>query len=180
MTFSDGTLPAFDSHHNNAAQGHNPAHSGCSFPDCGTQQTEFLDSRHGRRCRDHPVVSCPMCGGSFDPRTTYAGERHPGGPDRGYCSPRCRYDAHNARNLGRPRSGRPSQTVDEIAIERAANGDLSITLNGRELAAAWAICERRGLSAPAIADRLGITARTVVRWRNGHATPTCSRPGRAA
>lgn len=36
------------------ANGYDPARSGCTAEDCGTQDTEFLDPKFGRRCAAHP------------------------------------------------------------------------------------------------------------------------------
>lgn len=66
--------------------------------------------------------------------------------------------------------------VDEIAVERACNGDRSITLNRAEAAEAFRRLDRRGLSANQIADVLGTTGRTVQRWRDGDTSPI-TRPG---
>jgi hypothetical protein len=36
---------------------YNPAHGGCTFPNCGSQATVVVDGRHGRRCEKHAPVS---------------------------------------------------------------------------------------------------------------------------
>ena len=54
--------------------------------------------------------------------------------------------------------------VDEIAVERACRGE-RIPLNRAELTAAIERLNRRGLGSRAIAERLGVSARTVVRRR---------------
>jgi hypothetical protein len=59
-------------------------------------------------------------------------------------------------------------SFDEVAVERACDGDRSVQLSPDEMAAALTILEARGLSARVIAGRLGISQRTVVRWRNGY------------
>lgn len=59
----------------------------------------------------------------------------------------------------------PPITVDEIAVERACQGE-KIPLNRLERAAAVVKLKRRGLSDNAIATLLGISRRTVVRKRN--------------
>lgn len=69
--------------------------------------------------------------------------------------------------------------IDEIAVERACKGDLTVTLNRAEAADAFRRLDARGLSAQEIADRLGTTQRTVVRWRTGEGSPI-SRPGTTA
>lgn len=53
---------------------------------------------------------------------------------------------------------------DEVVVERAASGH---TTKARpvERRAAVAICDRRGMSAAQIAERLGVTTRTVQRAR---------------
>jgi transcriptional regulator with XRE-family HTH domain len=58
--------------------------------------------------------------------------------------------------------------VDEIAVERRCNGDHTVTLNRAEVRAAFERLSRQPLSAQEVADRLGVTSRSVVRWRNGH------------
>lgn len=59
-----------------------------------------------------------------------------------------------------------SQYVDEIAVERACLGE-RVGLTVRERAVAVARLTREGLSARAISARLGMAARTVVRYRTG-------------
>jgi len=54
--------------------------------------------------------------------------------------------------------------VDEIAVERACRGE-RIQLNRAEKAVAIERLNRRGLGSRAIAERLGVSARTVVRRR---------------
>jgi hypothetical protein len=34
--------------------GYNPVTRGCTFKDCGTQETATLDGYTGRRCSEHP------------------------------------------------------------------------------------------------------------------------------
>lgn len=70
-----------------------------------------------------------------------------------------------------------SEDVDEIAVERAVRGDKTVRLNRAEHLAAWQILERRGNSSRGIAAILGITPRTVVRWRTGEALPISRPPG---
>ncbi len=67
--------------------------------------------------------------------------------------------------------------VDDIAVERACHGDRTVTLNRAEHAAAWRALERQQLPAREIARILGVTPRTVFRWRNGHARPAYRRAG---
>jgi hypothetical protein len=81
------------------------------------------------------------------------------------CDP-CR-TARRAYDAKRPnRSGRGTD-VDEIAVEKACRGDRSVRLNGVEMAAAFAYLNAHGCSLRQIAERLGVTARTVSRWRSG-------------
>lgn len=61
--------------------------------------------------------------------------------------------------------------VDEIAVERACRGDRSIPLNRAEMAAAFAYLDAHGYSHRRIADVLGVTDRTVCRWRANAANP---------
>lgn len=61
--------------------------------------------------------------------------------------------------------------IDDIAVERACRGETAVPLNRAEMCAAWRILEDRGLSASGIATRLGVTERTVTRWRSGEALP---------
>lgn len=78
-----------------------------------------------------------------------------------------------------PRPPRPSRIPpepDEVAVERAANGDRRVPLTRQEMAAAEALLNAHGYSAAAIADRLGVTERTVVRWRTGRTTLPHGRP----
>lgn len=55
--------------------------------------------------------------------------------------------------------------VDPVAVRRAADGDLTLRLTRRELINATAYLTRHEYSADEIAERLGVTERTVVRWR---------------
>ncbi len=61
--------------------------------------------------------------------------------------------------------------VDEVAVERACQGDRTVRLNAAELAAAFRYLTARGCSASQIAGRLGVSDRTVKRWRNGTYMP---------
>jgi WhiB family redox-sensing transcriptional regulator len=76
-----------------------------------------------------------------------------------------------------PAAGRHGYDIDDIAVERAANGDRSIHLNRYELAAAFRVLQRRGHSALRIAETLGVAERTVIRWRVGAHTPVSRPPG---
>lgn len=67
--------------------------------------------------------------------------------------------------------GDDSTYVDEIAVERRCAGDRTVTLNRTEAAEAVRRLEGKGLSASDIGNRLGITSRSVVRWRAGVTTP---------
>lgn len=70
--------------------------------------------------------------------------------------------------------------VDPLAVERAANGERGIPLNRREKAAVWELLEKRGLSARQIADLLGVTPKSVTRWRSGESNPVSRRLPRRA
>ena len=54
--------------------------------------------------------------------------------------------------------------IDEIAVERACRGE-RVALTRAERAVAWAKLERRGMSAKAIGQTLGLTSRSIVRRR---------------
>jgi DNA-directed RNA polymerase specialized sigma24 family protein len=70
-----------------------------------------------------------------------------------------------------------TEDIDEVAVERACKGDRTVTLNRPETAQAFHHLDRSGLTANQIADRLGVTKRTVERWRGGCSIPI-TRPGR--
>lgn len=57
--------------------------------------------------------------------------------------------------------------VDEIAVERAARGDRSISLTRAEVRQVFLYLNSHGYSVAQIADRMGISRRTVHRWRLG-------------
>lgn len=63
------------------------------------------------------------------------------------------------------------EDIDQVAVDRRCAGDHTVPLNRAEAAQAFERLEQRGLSAQEIGDALGVTQRTVVRWRNGAATP---------
>lgn len=69
------------------------------------------------------------------------------------------------------------EDIDEIAVERACKGDLSITLNTAETREAFRVLTQRGTSGRKIAELLGVTPRTVWRWRNGAQQPQRRRAG---
>jgi DNA-binding transcriptional regulator YiaG len=69
-----------------------------------------------------------------------------------------------------------TEDIDEVAVERACKGDRTVTLNRPETAEAFHLLDRSGLTANQIADRLGVTKRTVERWRSGCSIPI-TRPG---
>lgn len=58
--------------------------------------------------------------------------------------------------------------VDEVAVHRAIDGDRTVSLTRAERSEAVRILTDRGLSRFEIAERLGVTDRTVVRWRAVH------------
>jgi len=60
--------------------------------------------------------------------------------------------------------------VDDVAVERACDGDRTIRLEAAELTAAVDLCERRGLSAGQTGTLLGVSARTVAYVRAGGET----------
>lgn len=74
-----------------------------------------------------------------------------------------------------PIARRASWDVDEVAVERACHGDRTIPLNRHELAAAFRHLDQHGQSIEQIAAILGVTARTVTRWRTGQTTPVSRR-----
>lgn len=61
--------------------------------------------------------------------------------------------------------------VDEVAVDRACRGDKTVPLNPDEMRVAHEWLERSHLSAASIAARLGVTKRTVDRWRAGITLP---------
>lgn len=78
----------------------------------------------------------------------------------------------SCRSVGRAREEmgldvtQPEPYVDEVAVQRAVNGDRGMTLNHLERRLAVDQLTSRGLSAAEIADVLGITRRSVTRWRS--------------
>jgi len=61
--------------------------------------------------------------------------------------------------------------IDEIAVERALEGDTTVPLTADEQNAVWQRLEADDCSAEEIAQVLGISSKTVVRWRTGFSTP---------
>jgi transcriptional regulator with XRE-family HTH domain len=59
--------------------------------------------------------------------------------------------------------------VDELAIEQALEGNTDIPLTAKEMKVAWRRLDAQNLEASEIAETLGVTARTVFRWRQGMA-----------
>jgi signal transduction histidine kinase len=59
--------------------------------------------------------------------------------------------------------------VDELAIEQALEGNTDIPLTAKEMKVTWRRLEAQSLEASEIAETLGVTARTVFRWRQGMA-----------
>lgn len=60
--------------------------------------------------------------------------------------------------------------VDEIAVERACNGD-PVTLTVAERAEAVRLMTAKGMTARQIAERLRMAERTVVRYRTSRGAP---------
>lgn len=78
---------------------------------------------------------------------------------------------HNAKGLcrtcydkGRPRSAGQRANTDWVAVDRAIHG-IRIRLNSREITEAVDYLSFHGHSAREIADRIGVTSRTVQRAR---------------
>lgn len=65
--------------------------------------------------------------------------------------------------------------IDDVAVERACQGDRSVRLNRDEVAEAHRQLTARGMGPAAIADLLGVSERAVLRWRAGAVPQT--RPG---
>lgn len=61
--------------------------------------------------------------------------------------------------------------VDEVAVDRACRGDRTVALTRDEMAAALHRLDAAGLSAQEIGARLGISDRSVYRWRAGETRP---------
>ena len=57
--------------------------------------------------------------------------------------------------------------VDEVAVARACRGERPSHLTRSEMAEAFLRLDRIGLSATQIGELLGVSARTVCRWRSG-------------
>ena len=70
--------------------------------------------------------------------------------------------------------------VDEVAVERACRGDRTVTLNRAEVLEAFQWMDAHGYSSRQIAARLGVTRRTVERWRAGFSSLPKTRPGMVA
>ncbi|MFC5802754.1 helix-turn-helix domain-containing protein [Streptomyces formicae] len=62
-------------------------------------------------------------------------------------------------------TGTPTQDVDEIAVQRAMNGQPPSRMTPAERAAATLALHRQGLTGPQIAEQLRISRRTVQRIR---------------
>jgi hypothetical protein len=58
--------------------------------------------------------------------------------------------------------------VDEVAVQRAVSGDRTVPLNPAEMLAAFQELDRRGHTAGRIAELLGVSARSIHRWRGGY------------
>jgi len=78
-----------------------------------------------------------------------------------------RWTANRKTHGTQQSTGIRSPHVDEIAVSLAVCGDRRVRLTIRERAVAVAQLTRLGWSANAIAERLGLAARTVVRYRAG-------------
>lgn len=97
--------------------------------------------------------------------------------------PECRQAATEyQREYRRRRKERPTDDIpDEVAVERAAYGDRKVPLSRLEVAEVFAYLNAHGYTAAEIALRLGVTPRTVWRWRTGRTTlPFGRRSGNAA
>jgi FixJ family two-component response regulator len=57
--------------------------------------------------------------------------------------------------------------VDEVAVDRACRGDRTVPLSSGEMRLAFEWLTGSRLSAQQIATRLGVSKRTVDRWRAG-------------
>lgn len=66
--------------------------------------------------------------------------------------------------------------VDEVAVERACRGDLLVSLTAAEAQEAFRLLSR-DRSASEIAGLLGVSQRTVSRWRAGKGRPAWRRDG---
>ena len=69
----------------------------------------------------------------------------------------------------------PAHEIDEVAVDRAVSGDRAVTLNPAELQAAFQQLNARGLPARRIAETLGVSPRTIIRWRRGRQVHPCGR-----
>lgn len=67
--------------------------------------------------------------------------------------------------------------VDEVAVLRAVMGEPPAVMTRGERVAAIAQLARRGYSDRAIADRIGITTRSVTRLRSQYGIPSRIAPG---
>jgi transposase-like protein len=57
--------------------------------------------------------------------------------------------------------------IDHVAVERACEGDTRVNLTDAETAESFRRLEARGMGVASIAEVLGVTHRTVSRWRAG-------------
>lgn len=95
------------------------------------------------------------------------GRRYAYGPDRCNCPAAVNRRRHSRREYipsRRPRCGIRGG-YDQVAVDRAVAGDVSIRLTEPELVEAVRQLDAKGLSGAEIATVLGITTRTVQRHR---------------
>lgn len=69
------------------------------------------------------------------------------------------------------RNAAPMTDVDEVAVERAVLGDRTVHLTRAELFLAFTRLDAAGHSANSIGELLGVSERSVTRWRKGQAFP---------
>lgn len=96
---------------------------------------------------------------------------------RGYAPPLAwdedSIDDPTARPDGELSKGRGADVIDMVAVRRTLDGDpRGPDLTAREKTLAVGVLAARGTSDPQIADRLGVSDRTVLRWRQREGIPT--------
>lgn len=123
------------------------------------------------------IRQCDVCGAEYDPWTTYDGRPLYSSDMRLRCSRECQKEAGRVAWRIRYHARKCDTYVDEIAVERAARGDRSVSLSRLEMWEAFARLDAHGYSHRRIAAILGVSDRSVLRWRSGVNRPV-SRPGR--